>query len=118
MDYALSKLGCSYVYGASGPSTFDCSGLTMWAYAQVGVSLPHNAQAQYNLVKSAGHLVTDESLLTYGDLVFFGSSGSNVTHVGIYIGSGNFVHAPQTGDVVKISSLSSRTNFVGGGSPV
>ena len=118
VEYALSKVGCSYVWAASGPDSFDCSGLTMWAYAQAGYSLPHNSQAQCNVVKSKGNFVTDASYLTAGDLVFFGSSSTSVTHVGIYIGDGQFVHASTYGVGVIVSSLSSRSNFVGGGSPV
>jgi peptidoglycan DL-endopeptidase CwlO len=94
---AMQFLGVPYVYGGSSPSGFDCSGLVMYAYAQIGVSLPHNAAAQY----SYGTPV-DRSQLQPGDIVFFNGLGHN----GIYIGGGSFVHAPHTGDVVKISSLS------------
>ncbi len=94
---ALSQLGVPYVWGGSSPGGFDCSGLVMWAYAQVGVSLPHSSYAQY----SYGVPVSYDQLQP-GDLVFFDGLG----HVGIYIGSGEFVHAPHTGDVVRISSLS------------
>ena len=93
---ALQYLGTPYVWGASGPGAFDCSGFTSYVYAQVGVSLPHNAAAQY----SYGVPVARDQLEP-GDLVFFDGLG----HVGLYIGGGNFVHAPHTGDVVKISSL-------------
>jgi peptidoglycan DL-endopeptidase CwlO len=93
---ALQYLGTPYVWGASGPGAFDCSGFTMFVYAQVGVSLPHNAAAQY----SYGTPVSRDELEP-GDLVFFDGLG----HVGLYIGNGNFIHAPHTGDVVKISSL-------------
>jgi len=93
---ALQYLGTPYVWGASGPGAFDCSGFTSYVYAQVGVSLPHNAAAQY----SYGVPVARDQLEP-GDLVFFDGLG----HEGIYIGGGNFVHAPHTGDVVKISSL-------------
>ena len=94
---ALSQLGTPYVWAGSAPGGFDCSGLVMWAYAQVGVSLPHSSYAQY----SAGVPVSRDQLQP-GDLVFFDGLG----HVGIYIGGDQFVHAPHTGDVVKISSLS------------
>ena len=93
--YRLQYLGTPYVWGASGPGAFDCSGFT-YVYAQIGVSLPHNAAAQY----SYGTPVSRDQLEP-GDLVFFDGLG----HVGLYIGNGNFVHAPHTGDVVKISSL-------------
>lgn len=90
---AYSKLGCPYVWGASGPDTFDCSGLVMWCYAQAGVSLSHysGSQAQSGAVISL-------SQAQPGDILW--KSG----HVGIYIGGGKYIHAPQTGDVVKISS--------------
>ena len=97
---AKSKLGSPYVWGGAGPSTFDCSGLTMWAYKQVGISLPHYTGSQWN----AGTHVSRSSLRP-GDLVFF---YSDLHHVGIYIGGGNMIHAPQTGDVVKISPLAGR----------
>jgi len=94
---AMSQLGTAYVWAGSSPGGFDCSGLVMWAYAQVGVSLPHSSYGQYGY----GVPVSRDQLQP-GDLVFFDGLG----HVGIYIGGGQFVHAPHTGDVVKISSLS------------
>jgi cell wall-associated NlpC family hydrolase len=93
---AMGYLGVPYVWGGASPSGFDCSGLVMYVYAQVGVSLPHYTGAQWN----AGVPVS-RSDLEPGDLVFFDGLG----HVGLYIGDGEFIHAPQTGDVVKISSL-------------
>jgi cell wall-associated NlpC family hydrolase len=93
---AMQYLGVPYVYGGSSPSGFDCSGFIMYVYAQVGVSLPHNAAMQYGL----GTPVS-KSELQPGDLVFFDGLGHN----GMYIGGGQFIHAPHTGDVVKISSL-------------
>ena len=97
VSIALQYLGVPYVWGGASPSGFDCSGLTMYAYAKVGVYLPHNAAMQYGM----GSAVS-QSQLAPGDLVFF----SGLSHVGMYIGGGRFVHAPHTGDVVKISSLS------------
>jgi cell wall-associated NlpC family hydrolase len=94
---AMQYLGTPYVYGGASPSGFDCSGFVMYVFAQIGVSLPHNAAAQYG----SGTPV-DRSQLQPGDLVFFDGLG----HVGIYVGGGSFVHAPHTGDVVKISSMS------------
>jgi cell wall-associated NlpC family hydrolase len=106
---ALSQLGVPYRFAAASPGVaFDCSGLTMWAWGQAGVSLPHFAAAQYAMLP---HVPRDE--LQPGDLVFF---YSDVSHVGIYIGNGQFVHAPRTGDVVKISPLVGR-NFVGAARP-
>jgi cell wall-associated NlpC family hydrolase len=94
---AMQYLGIPYVYGGASPSGFDCSGFIMYVYAQVGVSLPHNAAAQY------GHgTPVDRSQLQPGDLVFFNGLG----HAGIYVGGGSFIHSPHTGDVVKISSMS------------
>jgi cell wall-associated NlpC family hydrolase len=104
-DAALSQLGVAYVWAGSSPGGgFDCSGLVMWAYAQVGVSLPHNASAQHG----SGTPV-DRSALQPGDLVFFDGDG----HVGIYIGGGQFVHAPHTGDVVKVSNLDGYPGYNG-----
>jgi cell wall-associated NlpC family hydrolase len=94
---AMQYLGTPYVWGGASPGGFDCSGLVMYVFAQVGVSLPHNAAAQYGY----GVYVPRDQLQP-GDLVFFDGLG----HVGIYIGGGQFIHAPHTGDVVKISSLS------------
>jgi cell wall-associated NlpC family hydrolase len=100
---AMSQLGVPYQWGGASPSGFDCSGLIMWAYAQVGVSLPHNAAAQFGVGAPV-----DRSSLQPGDLVFFHGLG----HAGIYIGGGQYVHAPQTGDVVKVSSVD-RGDYVG-----
>jgi peptidoglycan DL-endopeptidase CwlO len=94
---AMQYLGIPYVYGGATPGGFDCSGFVMYVFAQIGVSLPHNAAAQYG----SGTPV-DRSQLQPGDLVFFNGLG----HVGIYVGGGSFIHSPHTGDVVKISSLS------------
>ena len=92
-----------------------------YSYKQVGISLPHSSQAQCTLVKNKGHLVTNTSYLSPGDLVFrgYGGSSSSIYHVGIYIGGGRYVHASSPGVGVITSSLSSNSrNFVGGGSPV
>jgi cell wall-associated NlpC family hydrolase len=97
VSIALQYLGVPYVWGGSSPSPgFDCSGFTSYVFAQVGVYLPHHAASQYGY-----GLPVPRDQLAAGDLVFFDGLG----HVGIYIGGGQFVHAPHTGDVVKISSL-------------
>jgi cell wall-associated NlpC family hydrolase len=96
VDVALQFLGVPYVWGGASPSGFDCSGLVVYAYGQLGVSLPHYTGSLWQV----GIPVSREELQA-GDLVFFNGLG----HVGIYMGGGQFVHAPHTGDVVKISSL-------------
>ena len=95
VDAAHSRLGCPYVWGGNGPNTFDCSGLVKWCYAQVGISIPRTTGE----LKSYGTQISVSQALP-GDILW--KSG----HVGIYIGNGQYIHAPQTGDVVKISSVS------------
>jgi peptidoglycan DL-endopeptidase CwlO len=104
---AMRYLGVPYVWGGSTPRGFDCSGLVMYAFAQIGVSVPHSSYAQYGMGTPMSM-----SPLQPGDLVFF----AGASHVGIYIGGGQFIHAPHTGDVVKISSLSGwySSTFAGG----
>ncbi len=104
---AASQVGVKYTWGGASPSTgFDCSGLVMWAYAQVGISLPHSSYALYG---AGPHVSRDQ--LAPGDLVFFNGLG----HVGIYAGGGSFIHAPHTGSFVKYDSLSGYydSNYVG-----
>jgi cell wall-associated NlpC family hydrolase len=123
---AMRWLGTPYSWGggnASGPSRgidqgagtvgFDCSGLTLYAYAQVGIALGHYTGTQWN----AGTRISRIGDLAVGDLVFF---GSDLGHLGMYIGNGQFIHAPHTGDVVKISDLSTgyyAATFQGGVRP-
>lgn len=103
---ARRQLGKPYRYGAAGPDAFDCSGLTMWSWAHAGKSLPHSSQAQY----SATSRVSLNSLQP-GDLVFFGSP---IHHVGIYVGGGQMIHAPETGGVVEYEGIY-RGDLVGAG---
>jgi cell wall-associated NlpC family hydrolase len=93
---AMQYLGVPYVWGGASPGGFDCSGLVMYVFGQLGISLPHHAADQFNY-----GVPVSRDQLEPGDLVFFDGLG----HVGIYIGGGQFVHAPHTGDVVKISSM-------------
>lgn len=97
VSYAMSKVGNSYVYGAAGPSAFDCSGLTMMAWAQAGVALPHSSGAQFN----SGTRVAASDLRP-GDLVFYYSP---ISHVGLYIGNGMIAHAANPGTGVAVAGL-------------
>ena len=103
---AMHYLGTPYVWGGASPSGFDCSGFVMYVFAQVGVSLPHSSYAQYGMGSPVSR-----GALQPGDLVFFDGLG----HVGIYVGGGSFIHAPHSGDVVKISSMTGwyASTFVG-----
>ncbi len=105
VDWARNELGKSYVWAASGPSHFDCSGLTMYVYAHAGVYLPHSSSAQF----SSGQHIYSKSDLRPGDLVFFGHP---IHHVGIYIGNGDMIEAPEAGESVKVSSAF-RGDYVG-----
>ncbi|MEV6795698.1 NlpC/P60 family protein [Streptomyces sp. NPDC051320] len=95
---AKTQLGKPYVYGATGPNSFDCSGLTSWAYAQAGVSLPRTSQAQAN----AGTRIYSSSALKPGDLVIF---YGDMHHVALYAGNGMVLHAPRTGTNVRYESM-------------
>lgn len=109
VEIARQYLGVPYVWAGASPSGgFDCSGLVLYVYAQLGIDLPHFARSQYECGQHIAY-----SALMPGDLVFFGSSVETIHHVGIYIGDGQFIHAPQTGDVVKISNLSARSDLIG-----
>lgn len=107
LKVAKAQLGKPYKWGATGPSSFDCSGLTYYAYKNgAKVSIPRTSREQSKFGKKVS-----KSELKPGDLVFFGK-GSSVSHVGMYIGNDQYIHSPQTGDVVKISKLSSRKMIV------
>ncbi len=94
-----------YLWGGEKPSGFDCSGLVLYVFRQHGVNLPHYSGSQFGL----GEKVAAQRPAA-GDVVFFGSP---IHHVGIYVGGGYFIHAPRTGDFVKISKLADRSDFAG-----
>ena len=108
LKYAVKQIGDNYVWGAAGPIRWDCSGLTMRAYQQAGVRLPHSSRAQFGYGRSISR-----SNLQAGDLVFFGSP---ISHVGIYIGKNKMVHAPRPGARVQIAEFGNyfgRKKYVG-----
>jgi len=96
LRWALTRRGDAYVWGAAGPTTFDCSGLVMWAYAHVGISLAHLTFDQWN---EGEHVPSDQA--EPGDLIFL----YGLNHVGMYIGNGLFINAPHTGTVVQIAAV-------------
>ena len=98
MAYAKAQLGEPYVRNAAGPSSWDCSGLTMMAWGSVGVSLPHSSRQQYSRGRSVAR-----SDLQLGDLVFF---YSDISHVGLYAGNGQVIHAPRPGKSVQYIKMS------------
>ncbi|MHB2022433.1 MAG: C40 family peptidase [Mycobacteriales bacterium] len=100
--FAYAQLGKPYQWGAAGPNSYDCSGLTMAAWGAAGVSLPHSAADQQAMLP-----VVPAGQLAPGDLIFFGAPAY---HVGIYIGSGRMIHAPYTGTDVQIGSISGYTS--------
>ena len=110
---AESRIGAPYRYGGSGPDAFDCSGLVTYAYRQVGISVPRTAAEQFAAAKPVSR-----NDLRPGDLVFFRLAGRDVSHVGIYAGNDQFVHAPQSGGEVRLASLDDewyRKRFAGAG---
>lgn len=107
VEEARRELGKPYVYGGSGPNSFDCSGLTAWAWGHAGHSLPHSAAAQYNVTT---HVPV--SALQPGDLVFFGSPPY---HVGIYVGNGQMINALHSGTNVEYDSIYGVGDLIGGG---
>ncbi|MDI6260476.1 NlpC/P60 family protein [Clostridioides difficile] len=104
ISVAKSKLGCNYVYGAEGPNTFDCSGFTQWCYKQIGISIPRTVATQSKAGKAVD--LKDKTKWKAGDLLCRVGGGSS-NHVMMYIGNGQMIHSPQTGDVVKIQSVDS-----------
>ena len=112
---AESFIGTPYRYGGSGPDAFDCSGLVAYAYRQAGVTVPRTAAQQYAVARPV-----PRRDLRPGDLVFFRLSGREVSHVGIYAGDGQFVHAPQSGGQVRTANLDDewyRQRYAGAGRP-
>ncbi|WP_431951633.1 C40 family peptidase [Actinacidiphila sp. bgisy167] len=107
LKIAASKKGAPYRYGAAGPGSFDCSGLTFYSFKKVGRKLPRTAAAQYNSVR---HIRS--SARTRGDLVFF-HYGSNVYHVGMYAGHGKIWHSPKPGGRVRLEKIWSRSVWYG-----
>ena len=102
LRFAIKQIGDRYVFGAAGPTYWDCSGLTMRAFATAGVSLPHSAAAQSSYGRSVNF-----SQMQAGDLVFFNHGGrSYISHVGIYLGGGRMVNAPRPGSRVKVQDFS------------
>jgi cell wall-associated NlpC family hydrolase len=112
VQFALSQVGIPYVYGGESPAGYDCSGLVQAAFGSVGITLPRVAQDQYN----AGPELSSTATLLPGDVVFFGTGPTNITHDGIYIGNGQMVDAPHTGANVRVESYQ-WTDFVGATRP-
>lgn len=109
IEFARKQLGEPYVWAAAGPDAWDCSGLTMMAWREGGISLPHYSAAQYQQTK---HIAVGQ--LKAGDLVFWGTSPNTIHHVALYIGNDQIIQAPHTGDVVKVSPLyASAPNYFG-----
>jgi cell wall-associated NlpC family hydrolase len=100
--------GQPYVYGAAGPTRFDCSGFTLYVFSRFGKRLPHNTTSQYRAVR---HIA--KSSKQPGDLIFFRSSSGSIYHVGIYAGNGRMWHAPKSGDVVRLAPIYSSNYLVG-----
>lgn len=105
VDIAMQYIGVPYVWGGTTPDGFDCSGLVQYIYAQLGINISRTTSTQ---VHDGWNVSRDE--LKAGDLVFF-ANNQGVHHVGIYIGNGEFIHAPYTGEVVKITALSERNDY-------
>ena len=100
VELAKSKLGCKYVWGATGENTFDCSGLTSWCHKQLGISIPRTS-----LDQSKSGKAVNKSDLQLGDLIFWKTTSAPVGHVGMYVGNGQFIHAPNKSKPVKYDSL-------------
>jgi murein DD-endopeptidase len=101
--YALQMVGAPYRYGGSTPRGFDCSGLVHYSYARAGVTVPRTTRQQRKYSRPVAR-----RNIRRGDLLFFNQSGKRSSHVGLYIGNNQFVHAPSTGKTVYVASLTSR----------
>lgn len=108
INEAAHHKGQPYVYGAAGPTRFDCSGYTLYVYSRFGKRLPHNSAQQYSVIR---HI--SKSSLAVGDLLFFRNSTGRISHVAIYAGSGRMWHAPHSGTVVKLAAIYSSNYVVG-----
>jgi peptidoglycan DL-endopeptidase CwlO len=97
VDIALGYLGTPYSWAGASPAGFDCSGFVMYVYGRLGIGLPHSSSMLWGVGRPV-----DRNDLRAGDIVFF----NGLSHVGIYVGNGTFVHSPHTGDVVKVSRFS------------
>jgi cell wall-associated NlpC family hydrolase len=111
LQAALSKRGSEYEWAAAGPGEFDCSGLTMWAYNQAGIKLPHSSRSQFTLGRAVS--IND---LQPGDLVFYDDGTGNpsrIHHVGMFVGDGKMVDAPQEGRLVDVRSIKGDGHYIG-----
>lgn len=117
IDFALQQVGDAYDIGHTGPDIWDCSGLTMVAYAQIGVNLPHSAALQFNLVNSLGNNKTDVKDYQPGDLVFYHYRASDYGHVALYIGNNQVVHANGKGNGVHVTDVFFDGTPTGAGRP-
>jgi cell wall-associated NlpC family hydrolase len=109
---AESQIGVPYHWGGESPGVgFDCSGLTQWAWGRAGVGIPRTAQEQYDAIEHVSL-----AALEPGDLIFWGSGSGGITHVGMYVGGGNVIHAPETGETVRIQPIWDN-GLVGAGRP-
>ena len=108
INEAAHHRGQPYVWGAAGPTRFDCSGFTKYVFSRFGRTLPHNSSQQYSVVH---HIA--KYRMAVGDLLFFRNSSGRISHVAIYAGNGKMWHSPHSGDVVRLASIYSSNYVVG-----